>query len=91
MSADTNAETVVRESMRNRLLETLRALWAEVLVVDSVDDEDNFFALGGDSLRAMNLAGRANAAGIGMPMSAVLRHPVLRDLAESCAERGSPS
>jgi aryl carrier-like protein len=72
----------------NPVLEQLRAMWAEILGVPSVDDDDNFFALGGDSLAAMSLAGRANEAGIDMRMSAVLRHPVLRDLAGSCEPPG---
>ena len=63
-------------------LETLRSLWQDVLGVEAVADDDNFFALGGDSLLAMALADRAAAAGIEMPRSAVLRRPVLRDLAE---------
>lgn len=34
------------------------AVWAEILEVDQVGATDNFFALGGDSVRMMGLAGR---------------------------------
>jgi aryl carrier-like protein len=72
-----------QDDMTGPPLDALRALWQDVLGVAAVADDDNFFALGGDSLMAMALAGRAAAAGIDMPTSAVLRHPVLRDLAEA--------
>lgn len=41
---------------RNAILSDLAELWAEVLGAESVSPEDDFFALGGDSLKATILA-----------------------------------
>ena len=38
----------------------LAELWCEVLRVDSVEPDDNFFDLGGDSLKAIELVHRAS-------------------------------
>ncbi|MGH3186205.1 MAG: amino acid adenylation domain-containing protein [Streptosporangiaceae bacterium] len=43
---------------RGELEATLAGIWAEVLNLGAVDREQNFFALGGDSLLAAQLAGR---------------------------------
>jgi acyl carrier protein len=43
----------------NRLVE---ATWCAVLVVDQANDEDDFFELGGDSLRAVELIERVELA-----------------------------
>jgi acyl carrier protein len=37
-------------------------IWAEVLGVDRVGAEDNFFALGGDSIRSLGIAARTKVA-----------------------------
>ena len=62
----------------------LRSIWAEVLSVESdeIEDDDNFFDIGGDSMLALEAAAQARRAGLSMPTSGVLRRPVLRDLAE---------
>ncbi|KAK3320382.1 hypothetical protein B0T19DRAFT_465102 [Cercophora scortea] len=55
----------------------------KVLLGDHVDISvnDNFFALGGDSLRAMRLVTVARAEGIAVSVADVFRYPVLRDMA----------
>ncbi|MFF7992001.1 amino acid adenylation domain-containing protein [Kitasatospora xanthocidica] len=58
------------------------AAWAEVLGVDAVGREHDFFALGGDSLLATRLIGRLRAAGFaGVRLSELFAHPVLADFA----------
>jgi aryl carrier-like protein len=44
--------------------EMLCGLFAEVLGLDKVDAESNFFDLGGDSLACIRMVGRAKKAGL---------------------------
>ncbi|WP_255795384.1 amino acid adenylation domain-containing protein, partial [Mycobacteroides abscessus] len=44
--------------------EALAGIYAQVLGVDRVGADDSFFDLGGDSILAMQVAGRARAAGV---------------------------
>ena len=44
--------------------ETLAAIWAEVLQLDRVGVEDNFFEVGGDSIVAIQIVARAVRSGI---------------------------
>jgi aryl carrier-like protein len=64
-------------------LRQLREVWAQTLDVspDDIADTADFFDLGGDSMLALEAATESRQAGLEMPMSAVLRRPVLADLA----------
>lgn len=61
----------------------LRKLWARTLALSSHDFEetDNFFSLGGSSLRAMKLVNAARRAGFTLTLADVFKTPVLSDLA----------
>ncbi|WP_147373520.1 non-ribosomal peptide synthetase, partial [Gemmobacter lutimaris] len=61
--------------------QALAAIWAEVLGRESVGALDNFFASGGDSMRAVTLAARAAEAGLPVTVEAIFRHQTLRGLA----------
>jgi aryl carrier-like protein len=68
----------------------LRAVWAVTLEVspDGIADTDDFFELGGDSMLALEVATESRRVGLEMPMSAVLRRPVLADLAAAVLDPG---
>jgi acyl carrier protein len=66
-------------------LDVLRGIWVELLSDEDITPDDNFFAIGGDSMLALEVATMAQQAGIALSDSAVLRHPVLRDLADVAA------
>jgi amino acid adenylation domain-containing protein len=68
---------------------TLAAVWAEVLRVERVYADDDFQALGGQSLLAAQVAARVrDRLGVELPLRVVFDAPVLADLAAAVdAER----
>jgi amino acid adenylation domain-containing protein len=52
----------------------MAALWSGVLDTDRVGVHDNFFALGGDSIRAVRLVGLLRAEGFGYSVQDLFRH-----------------
>jgi len=72
---------------RNAAEKALAGIWEEVLGVAEVGSCDNFFALGGDSLRATQLVARVRAAfGVELPITATFRQPILTDQAVAVEE-----
>lgn len=56
----------------------VRAAWSEALSTDDLDEDDNFFALGGDSVCAARLARRLSGLlGVEVKARAVFDHPTL--------------
>ncbi len=64
--------------------QALAAIWAQVLDIAQaqIRRDDDFFALGGHSLKATQLSTRAaKTLGVNLPLAIIFDHPVLRDLA----------
>ncbi|WP_431685778.1 amino acid adenylation domain-containing protein [Hahella sp. NBU794] len=63
-------------------LETLLAhLWSEILGRDQVGANDNYFALGGDSIKAIQLASRLHREGWKMAIKDLFANPTIAALA----------
>jgi non-ribosomal peptide synthetase component F/acyl carrier protein len=78
---------VSRTAGRDEIVRRLRAIWAEVLVVDAVDAEDDFFALGGTSVAAVQIAGRAATAfGVDLPANTVFTERTVAAYAAAVAD-----
>ncbi len=61
---------------------TLAAIWQEILHVERVGREDDFFDLGGHSLLANKVVSQVRRRlGIALPLDAVFDHPTLGELA----------
>nr|WP_272919266.1 condensation domain-containing protein [Streptomyces sp. SID8352] len=67
----------------------LALVWRHVLGVPRVRPEDDFFALGGDSLHAIRVVGAARENGLHVTVSQLYEHPRLVDLAHTLADAGN--
>ncbi|WP_425435606.1 serine hydrolase [Lentzea kentuckyensis] len=65
----------------------LAAIWSELLQVNEISASDNFFALGGDSIRAARLLATAQQAGLPMAMWMIYQATDLAELAALAAPR----
>ena len=59
----------------------LAAIWQQLLKLDRVGIEDNFFAIGGDSILSIQAVSRANQAGIGITTRQLFEHQTIAALA----------
>ncbi|MFD9179399.1 amino acid adenylation domain-containing protein, partial [Streptomyces diastaticus] len=79
----------------------LADIWKEILGVERVGTEDNFFDLGGDSIISLQVVSRARRAGLALTSRDVFLHPTVaalaqavqpaEDAAETLAEQGALS
>ncbi|HEX8282859.1 MAG TPA: amino acid adenylation domain-containing protein [Pyrinomonadaceae bacterium] len=67
---------------RNRVEEILAESWMQVLETERVGIDDNFFALGGDSIRSVQVLSRAQELGLGLTLQQLFKHQTIRQLAE---------
>lgn len=65
---------------------TLAGIWQDVLHVARVGRDDNYFELGGSSISAIQVIGRANQAGLKLTLSAIFEHQTIAGLAEVLAQ-----
>ncbi|HEX3554229.1 MAG TPA: amino acid adenylation domain-containing protein, partial [Thermoanaerobaculia bacterium] len=59
----------------------LAEVWSEVLGVDRVGVEDNFFTLGGDSILSLRVLALASERGIALSLPDLFRHQTVAELA----------
>ncbi|MER6723202.1 condensation domain-containing protein, partial [Streptomyces halstedii] len=70
---------------RSPLEERVAAVWATVLGRDTLSVQDNFFDLGGDSMRAVRLAGALREAGFDVSIRGIFAAGTVAALAETLA------
>ncbi len=66
---------------REGLEATLAAIWAEVLGRGNIGAEDNFFDLGGDSIKAIQIMARLHRLDLRLAIRDFFAHPSIRALA----------
>ncbi|UGQ48159.1 non-ribosomal peptide synthetase [Massilia endophytica] len=69
------------EAPRGEAESMLAEVWASVLRTERVGRNDNFFALGGDSIRTLQIIGRARDAGWTVKLEQLFRHQTVASLA----------
>ena len=68
----------------------MREIWAELLMLDSVESDDDFFELGGFSILAIQVVGEVSERlGLTIDLGFVLEHPVLRDFVANLPAKAS--
>jgi aryl carrier-like protein len=66
---------------RTPVEESIAAIWAEVLGVERVGVTQDFFEVGGDSIRSIQIVARCKRAGIHIRPSDLFQHPTVAALA----------
>jgi acyl-CoA synthetase (AMP-forming)/AMP-acid ligase II/acyl carrier protein len=73
-------------SASTRIEATVAEIYAEVLGIQEVGARDNFFALGGDSLRGTQVLSRVRAAfEVNLPIATIFLKPTVAELAQAIA------
>jgi amino acid adenylation domain-containing protein len=84
------ADVATYVAPRTPVEETLAALWADLLRVERVGVEDNFFDLGGHSLLATQLVPRVRESlGVDVPLRGMFESPTVAALARYVEEQGA--
>ncbi|AWK88325.1 non-ribosomal peptide synthetase [Azospirillum thermophilum] len=68
--------------------ETIAAIWAEVLGLERVGVAEDFFAIGGDSIRSIQIAARCQRAGLAVKPHDLFQHRTVAALADKAAQSG---
>lgn len=88
----TTLVTVESKVPPNRVQRLLQKIWSEVLEVQPIDVDADFFKLGGDSLQAARMFARIEASfGVRLPLITLLDRPTIRELAEVLRGKASSS
>ncbi|MFZ0751733.1 MAG: amino acid adenylation domain-containing protein, partial [Pyrinomonadaceae bacterium] len=67
---------------RNEIEEILVGSWSQVLGVDRIGIDDNFFVLGGDSIRSVQVLSKAQERGLAVTLQELFKYQTIRKLAE---------
>src|SRR5207249_2310382 len=76
---------------RTAVEKMLSRIWAEILNVDRVSINDNFFALGGDSILSMQLITQARRAGLHLTPRQLFQYQTIAELANVATPRQTVS
>lgn len=68
-------------SPRTEEEEILAGIWGQVLGVERVGIDDRYFALGGDSIKSIQIASRAQSRGISISIDQIFKFQTIRELA----------
>uniref|UniRef100_UPI0011A487B8 phosphopantetheine-binding protein n=1 Tax=Paenibacillus xylanexedens TaxID=528191 RepID=UPI0011A487B8 len=54
--------------------------WQDVLRIEQVGIQDNFFERGGDSIKAIQIVSRLSAAGLKLGVRDIFTHPTIKEV-----------
>ena len=67
---------------RNPVEQSLAKVWAEVLGVENAGIDQNYFALGGDSIRSIQVRSKLRDRGLDFSLQQLFQYQTIRELAE---------
>ena len=70
--------------------EAMVGIWKEVLGLDEIGVDDNFFQLGGDSIRSIQVQALAQKRGLRFALSRLFTHQTIRELVRDTGLAGEP-
>ncbi|HVG20491.1 MAG TPA: amino acid adenylation domain-containing protein, partial [Blastocatellia bacterium] len=70
------------EGPRDEIERALAEIWSDVLQLQQVGIDDNYFALGGDSIRSIQVRAKARERGLDFSLQQLFQHQTIRELAE---------
>ncbi|MCY8558553.1 lichenysin non-ribosomal peptide synthetase LicA [Bacillus haynesii] len=77
---DVDAQAAEYNAPRTETEQLLADIWQEVLGLDRIGITDNFFALGGDSIKGIQMASRLQQYGWKLEMKDLFQHPTIGEL-----------
>ncbi|MCX5206935.1 amino acid adenylation domain-containing protein [Streptomyces sp. NBC_00237] len=75
-----------RTAPRNAAEETLARIWSDLLGIEQIGVEDNFFDLGGDSILSLQVVSRAREAGLRLTAKQTFLRQTIAELALEAAQ-----
>ena len=81
--------TTPRVESRSKEEEVLLSIWQDVLDMDAVALDDDFFEIGGDSILSIQIVSRARSAGIEIAPGSLADFPTVRELAASAGNHAA--
>ncbi|MBW9155186.1 amino acid adenylation domain-containing protein [Clostridium tagluense] len=67
---------------RNHIEEKIIEVWKQVLRIDMIGIKDNFFNLGGDSIKAIQISANLSKYDLKMEIKDLFKYPTIRELSE---------
>ncbi|MGE6631994.1 condensation domain-containing protein, partial [Bacillus sp. NPDC077027] len=77
---DVEASKTTYEAPRDEMESLLCDIWADVLGLEQVGIHDNFFFLGGDSIKGIQMASRLTQNGWKLEMKQLFQYPTIADI-----------
>ncbi|MCY8969868.1 condensation domain-containing protein, partial [Bacillus atrophaeus] len=77
---DIEAQSTAYKAPATEMEELLADIWQDVLGIPDIGISDNFFTLGGDSIKGIQMASRLNQHGLKLEMKDLFQHPTIEEL-----------
>jgi aryl carrier-like protein len=87
---DRAERTTAYVAPRTQIERTLADLWTEILGLERVGIHDNFFTLGGDSIRGIQVVARARKIGLALAPAHLFVHQTIAELAHVATAAAPP-